>query len=124
MARILVIDDHLDVLHTIADMLIAQGHIVHEEPDAAQGLLALRQYPRPDLIITDLQMPGMDGLEFGRQVKAHFPDQKLFLITGGLGEQPNELIEEAILQIGFSIVFFKPIGLETLIRAVHRTLGS
>ena len=68
MARILVVDDEVDMLETIAYNLERAGHGVVRAGSSAEalGLLA----PAPDLIISDVMMPGMDGLAFCKEVRA------------------------------------------------------
>ena len=71
--RILLVDDDPFMLSLLTDMLEDLGQLnVRSESDARQALLALPQF-RPDLLICDLSMPEMDGIEFLRKVAdAHF----------------------------------------------------
>ena len=67
MATILVVDDEIDMLETIAYNLERAGHIVVRSSGAVQALAQLT--PTPDLIISDVMMPGMDGLAFCAEVR-------------------------------------------------------
>ncbi len=71
--RILLVDDDPFMLSMLADMLEELGQLnVRSESDARQALLALPQY-RPDLLVCDLSMPEMDGIEFLRKAAdSHF----------------------------------------------------
>ena len=68
--RILVVDDEPDFCAALHDILENDGYDVHQAPNALAALLLLENL-LPDLILTDLMMPGMDGLAFLRKVRAH-----------------------------------------------------
>ena len=59
MARILLVDDNVDILETTADLLRLQGHDVYTSSSAEGVLDTLRHHP-PDLLLQDCQMPGLD----------------------------------------------------------------
>lgn len=69
MARILVVEDNPVNLELVRDILEAHGHEVLEASNATDGL-ALLSGELPDLILMDIQLPGMDGLTATRQIKA------------------------------------------------------
>lgn len=79
--NVLVVDDEQIVLRSCERILVPEGYGVNTASSAAEaiGLLENNTY---DLIITDLKMPGMDGLEFMRQVRAKDPDINIVVITG------------------------------------------
>jgi CheY-like chemotaxis protein len=70
MARILVIDDDAAVIRLLKRILIDAGHIVQGAPDGKSGLSSYRQQPM-DLVITDIVMPDMEGLELITQLRRH-----------------------------------------------------
>jgi two-component system cell cycle response regulator len=70
MARILVIDDNKVNLRLATLLLEKEGYTVDNAPDAEQALELLSQAAPPDLILTDIAMPGMDGLALTRKLKA------------------------------------------------------
>lgn len=78
--RILLVDDDPFMLSLLADMLEDLGQLnVRSESDARQALLALPQF-RPDLLVCDLSMPELDGIEFLRKVAdAHYRGAVLLL---------------------------------------------
>lgn len=69
MARILVIEDNPDNLELMSYLLRAFGHEVMAARDGTEGLAAARR-DRPELVISDIHLPGLDGYEVARQLKA------------------------------------------------------
>ncbi|MBD3559035.1 response regulator, partial [Planktothrix sp. FACHB-1355] len=66
MKRILVVDDDKILRTVLSDYLEKQGYVVENADSAEQGLAAFAKNP-PDLVISDIMMPGMDGFEFCRR---------------------------------------------------------
>jgi DNA-binding NtrC family response regulator len=81
MNNVLVVDDEQVVLQSCQRILSPEGYEVDTSTSAADalGMLGNKDY---GLVITDMKMPGMDGLEFIRQVKTKSPDMNIVLITG------------------------------------------
>ena len=67
--RILVVDDDPRLLHVVSMYLRIEGYEVDAEPDGAAALQSLER-SRPDLVICDIMMPGIDGLEVCRRIKS------------------------------------------------------
>src|SRR4051812_4019857 len=82
MASILVVDDSAELRKTIVRMLAKAGHEVR---DASNGAAALRELERGsfDLVVTDIVMPDMEGLELIRQVKKNHADLPIIAMSGG-----------------------------------------
>jgi len=76
--RILVIDDEPQITRVLRAALTAQGFDVRTANDPAEGLEVFREWP-PDMVITDLMMPGMSGVEVCRAVRAKGPVPVLVL---------------------------------------------
>jgi DNA-binding response OmpR family regulator len=68
-ARILVVDDELDIVRMVAHVLGARGHQIESGRDAVDAALRIRRAP-PDLVIIDVDLPGTDGNELCRRLKA------------------------------------------------------
>jgi DNA-binding NtrC family response regulator len=80
-ARILIVDDEPDMLENITRILGRQGYACVTAPDGARGR-ELLEADRPDLLLTDLKMPGADGMELLRQAKEIDPALPVIVITG------------------------------------------
>src|SRR6185436_1898258 len=78
--RILVVDDEANARTALAELLKEEGYTVET---AADGFKALGKLPdfSPDLVLTDLKMPGMDGLELLRKVRAHSEETVVLVMT-------------------------------------------
>ena len=70
MSRILVAEDDPHILRVISLWLSRQGHDVHEARNGISALELVQQY-EPDILITDINMPGMDGLALLEQLRQH-----------------------------------------------------
>ncbi|MBD2183629.1 response regulator transcription factor [Aerosakkonema funiforme] len=86
MKRILVVDDDKILRTVLSDYLEKQGYVVENADSAEQGLAAFAKNP-PDLVISDIMMPGMDGFEFCRRLRATREGQLLpFIFLSALGQ--------------------------------------
>ena len=68
--RILVVEDQEDNRQIMRDLLVASGYELVEAKTGEEGL-ALAERERPDLILMDIQLPGLDGYEVTRRIKAN-----------------------------------------------------
>ncbi|HLI11843.1 MAG TPA: response regulator [Alphaproteobacteria bacterium] len=90
MARILITDDQGSVRGFVRAILEDAGHIITEARNGREALLALS---RPhDLVITDVMMPDMDGLELLRHIKASARNLPVLVITGGWANKGVDLL--------------------------------
>jgi two-component system, NtrC family, response regulator HydG len=117
-ARILVVDDSADTLELIQRNLALQGYDVHTSPGAADAL-ALLDAMAVDLVVTDVRMPGLSGIDLIREVRQRHPGIELVVITG------YATIEGAVeaLQSGAWDYLAKPFTDEELFLAVRRALA-
>lgn len=115
MDTILLIDDEPDIVRVLSRSLKADGYRVLGAPDGAAGL-ALFQQARPPLVITDIKMPGLSGLDVLKQIKGQAPDTEVIIITG------HGDIDSAIeaLHHGASDFINKPVRDEALTIALRR----
>lgn len=81
-ATILIVEDDPDVLATLADQVRSFGYDVREAPDAESALLVLRSAETIDLVITDMQLPGMSGIDLIGEVQRALPAVPVIMLTG------------------------------------------
>jgi signal transduction histidine kinase/CheY-like chemotaxis protein len=81
-ARLMMVDDNLIVLETLAQQLEAKGYAVLRAASGAEALSHLRAGETVDLVITDLSMPGMDGLALVQEVRQLLPEMPAIIVTG------------------------------------------
>ena len=122
MADILIIDDEPGVLRVLRKILEGVGHVVTEAPD---GEVALRQYQGEpaDLVITDIFMPGMDGIEFLVHIRNTFPDARVLAMSGGGLLSRDQALSDAAL-LGADQILQKPFSRDEVLEAVDKTLVS
>jgi len=114
MKRILVVDDNMLMRKLIINLFSNKEVHVDEAADGKEGLLKLfdNQY---DLVITDLIMPGMEGIEMIMQAKRNFPELKIIAISGG---EPFYLYMAK--RLGIQGVFTKPLERNRFISLVDK----
>src|SRR6185312_11294476 len=116
-ARILVVDDEKFIRDIIADFLAMEGYVVRTAEDGAAAADELRR-ARFDLVISDLKMPRMGGLELLREVSEAHPDTMTIIMTG------FGTVETAIdaMKRGAYDYILKPFKVEEVIHVVQRGL--
>jgi len=97
--RILVVDDEPSIRETAEQILQSAGYEVHTAVDGVDGLRALG-HSLPDLIISDLNMPRMSGLEFLAVIRERFPHIATIAMSGEYCENPTKILADAFLQKG------------------------
>ena len=122
MSRILLIeDDHL-VRTTLSEFLAEFGHSVTEARDGKEGLRLFRQVD-PEVVITDLVMPEIEGMEVLMKLQEYRSTAKVIVISGGLRGSTAGFLEIAE-SLGASKVLAKPFAYELLLAAVNELLPS
>jgi two-component system KDP operon response regulator KdpE len=114
--RILVVDDESQLIRVLRTGLTARGYEVRTAIDGVTGFQEFNDW-RPDLIITDLAMPNMDGLELCRKVRA--VAQVPIIVLSAKGE---EKIKVEALDIGADDFITKPFGIDELLARVRAAL--
>lgn len=79
-ARLLIVDDNEGVRHLVSRWLERAGFRVEEASDGAEAVELVRKNP-PEVILADIRMPKIDGIELARIVKSEFPQVKIILMT-------------------------------------------
>lgn len=111
--RVLVVDDNADLVQMLAATLEANGHHVRKALDGRSAVAIARAF-RPDVVLLDLGLPEMDGLEVARQLRRcpETADAHLVALTGWGQAQDRQRTREA----GFNHHLTKPTQPETLER--------
>ena len=132
MGSILIIDDEEDIRDALQMVLESVGHDVKVASNGNEAVELQRGEPA-DLIITDVIMPGKDGVETIKEIRQEFPGIRIIAISGGGGVQSTEYVPEAITttaylaaakEAGADMVFTKPFERKELIRAVDDLFGK
>ena len=122
MARILIIDDDDQLRHMLCQALEQAGYETVEARDGEEGLEHYRATPT-DLIITDILMPGREGLETIMELRREVPGVKIIAISGG-GQTGNMTFLEVARYLGAQRALQKPFELRELLNAVREVLES
>ncbi|HEY8352112.1 MAG TPA: response regulator [Sphingomonadales bacterium] len=120
MARILVIDDEELILRTLKGALEAAGYDVVTARDGKQGLARLREQEF-DLIVTDIIMPQMEGIETIREIRRTAPDIPIIAASGG-GQLGRERLLGMSVALGATASIAKPFRPRDLIALIERHL--
>jgi two-component system, OmpR family, alkaline phosphatase synthesis response regulator PhoP len=118
--RILICDDEIHILRPVEFKFQRAGYEVETAADGQQGWLAV-QARKPDILITDCQMPGMDGIELIRRVRqnAATADLPVLMLTGkGFELDRRELVGA----LGVAAIFTKPFSPRELLARVNAIL--
>jgi YesN/AraC family two-component response regulator len=116
MKKILIIDDNVMVRKIVRNIFRNEGYEIEEAENGIEGLDMVKQEPF-HLIITDILMPKMEGLELIIHLKRDFPKIKVIAISGG---KPYYLYMAK--KLGIEGVFTKPVDPQELLKAVKRLI--
>ena len=114
--NILVVDDEAQITRVLKTPLSAQGYAIRTAADGIQALSEMKTWA-PDLIITDLRMPNMDGLELCRQVRSQSRIPIIVLSVKG-----EEAIKVGALDAGADDYVTKPFSVKELLARVRAAL--
>ena len=122
--RVLLVEDSADVRRMLRLRLELDGHEVHEAEDGNTGLAEAFRL-QPDVAVIDIGLPGLDGWELARRLRAAEARRGMILVAiSGYGQlEDQQLSREA----GFDVHLVKPVDLDTLTAAIYgvslRTVG-
>lgn len=122
MPNILIIDDDEDLRETLLMLLQEEGYAALAASDGANGVRAFVE-GRPDLVITDMLMPGSDGVETIRKIRSLDPRARIVAMSGGA------LIGDAYYlrmakTLGAMAVLSKPFEVADFVRVIEACLGT
>ena len=119
MPTVLVVEDEPLVRAIAVEVLSDAGYAVREACDGRQALDMLESDGPADLLITDIQMPRMNGYQLAEAAMSRWPRQKILLVTGYTRENEPELVRKAQLR-----TLQKPFDVDRLPGIVAELLGK
>jgi DNA-binding response OmpR family regulator len=118
--KVLVVEDHHDTSFLLCRLLKTEGYEVEHAIDGMVGFNAAESAP-PDLIVTDIQMPRMDGIEMIKRIRGSKDiSQTPIIVMSAYGKR---LIDDA-LEAGADAYIEKPIDLDSFLAAIKSRLSS
>ena len=118
MANILIAEDETSVREFVSRALEIAGHQTTSVEDGLQALGALSKQPY-DLLLTDIVMPGLDGIALALKAGSSYPDMPILMMSGYAAERQRAHNLDALVHR----VIAKPFSLKQLCEAVKKTLG-
>ena len=118
MKKILIVDDDSVLRESLAAGLEAEGYSVSQARDGREGLNKATEW-RPDLVVLDLVMPQLGGLEVCRKMREAGIESPIIILTG---EKKEEIDKVLGLELGADDYMIKPFGMSELVARVHAVL--
>jgi CheY-like chemotaxis protein len=116
--RVLVVDDNEDAAHSLASLLTHDGHEVRVAHSGPEGLRTAFEF-EPEVVLLDLGMPGMSGLDVARELRKRVGREvRLIAVTGWGQAKDREMTREA----GFDFHLTKPLDRDELEELLHTGL--
>ena len=119
--KILVVDDEPVIADTLVNILIGEGHDALSVSDGASAV-KWAEMVRPDALVTDVIMPGMDGVETAKAIMKLLPNCRIILFSGQTAS--TDLLEKAVAEGYRFEVLAKPINPDVLVARLNCTPGD
>ncbi|QHI70592.1 response regulator [Tichowtungia aerotolerans] len=123
MARILVVDDETGIITILKEMLLKLGYEVLTASGGNEALEKL-SIGGVDLVVTDIVMPDIDGLELISNIQSMYPEIKIIAISGGGAQEGPETYLRDAKELGAARCLTKPFMLKELASMVQELLGE
>ncbi len=118
-SRVLIVDDDVDLLESVVRFLGRFGYMCLTASSGTEAM-AFMEVEAPDVVVTDLHMPGIDGVAVTRHARGHCPPIPVVLMTAYPAPEAPQQLQEA----GGAVHVAKPFRNADLLTAVRRTLGT
>jgi DNA-binding response OmpR family regulator len=117
--KILLVDDEKEFVETLSERIRMREH---DSDVALNGEQALKKMDDdlPDVVVLDLKMPGMDGMEVLRRIRKAYPKVQVIMLTG----HGSEKDEEEARKLGAFEYLQKPVEIDTLMKKVKKAYKS
>jgi CheY-like chemotaxis protein len=123
MAHILIIDDDADIRFILNTFCTSAGHTIDSAENGKTGLQLAGQN-HYDLVITDIIMPEMDGIEVLTEIKQKFPEIRIIVMTGGTPKLEKEYLLSMAQAMKAHKVIAKPLNFKELQAAMNEILAG
>jgi len=119
--RVMVVDDH-EIIRSILSLSLTVYPDIQVVAEAADGLEAidLCEQTEPDVILMDLLMPELDGVETTTQIRAQWPAVKIISLTNSV----DQSLKRAALAAGVHEFLIKNVSIGQIVAAIHRVVAS
>ena len=117
--KILLVDDEKEFVETLADRIELRDHKAEVALNGEQALKKLDDQI-PDVVVLDLKMPGIDGMEVLRRIRKAYPKVQVIMLTG----HGSEKHEDEARKLGAFEYLQKPVDIETLMKKVKLAYKS
>ncbi|MBI5162985.1 MAG: response regulator [Magnetospirillum sp.] len=122
MARILIVEDTRLMRDSLVDVLGAAGHEVTTADDGAQAVEIVAEGAAFDVIVTDIIMPEMDGIQAILEIQTMVPEARIIAISGGSARLEKAQGLETAKRLGAVAVLEKPFEVDVFLAAVDLAL--
>lgn len=119
-ARVLLVDDEKDFVHTIAKRLNKRNLTIAKAFSGEDAMAYIQEHPKTEVVILDVKMPGMDGQQVLKEIKQQYPLIEVIMLTG------HATVESGIegMKLGAFDYLTKPCDIENLIAKVDEAASK
>src|SRR4051812_46767640 len=123
MAHILLVEDSPEVSMTVREILETAGHTIEDAPSGKEAikLLAAGKF---DAIVSDIWMPGMDGIALLKEIRGSGNEIPVVVISGGAPNAPLTYTAPLAATFGANVVVYKPFETSELLKAIDTVLSE